>query len=196
MKNCRNCGAVIENKSRFCPQCGAKCGDKSPEYGFAEDSWETDCDPGPGPDSTYPMKWHKFLMVIMILSGILLIANGINFISGTVHSGNGYDADLVYMVYPALKSYDMIYGIVLISLGVFEFIVRSRLRQFRRNGPGSLKVLYVSSIASNVLYLLAAGSATGIDAMTTSNLTTLGISAVFLFINISYYSKRSSLFVN
>ena len=201
MKTCINCGAQIEERNHFCPHCGTKC-DNTPEekkpvekptFVLKEKPHEKTEDPQ---ESQYPMKWHNFQMVIMILGGILAIANGLNQLTGNGYLGQGVTADQVYSRFPVLKSCDIFYGIILIALGVFELIVRSRLNKFQTNGPGSLKTLYILSIIGSLIYLGWASSATGISMFTYSNMGSLGSSVLFLIINSIYYSKRSSLFVN
>ena len=199
MKTCINCGAEIEDRNKFCPHCGIRC-----ESGEENESLVTtpiESVPEARNESeqqilTHPMKWHNFLMVIMILGGIVTIANGLNTMMGSEYLSSGYNSTQVYRVYPGLKSCDTLYGIAMIAIGVFEFIVRSRLSKFRSNGPSSLKIMYVLSIIANLIYLAWASSATGISLFTSSNTGSLVASVLFLIINSVYYSKRSDLFVN
>ena len=140
-------------------------------------------------------------MVVMIISAIFTIISGISYLAGFEYSEyqytqNGVNASMIYNAFPGLKACDTFYGVALIALGVFEFTVRNRLKQFRANGPGSLKIMYILSIAASVIYLVWASSATGINLLNSANLASLGISVLLLIINSVYYSKRSSLFVN
>ena len=102
----------------------------------------------------------------------------------------------VYDAYPDLKTADTFYGIAAIALGVFQIIVRNRLSRFRANGPESLKILYFISIGASLIYISWASSATRVNMLTSSNITSVFSSVLFLIINTSYYKKRSSLFVN
>lgn len=199
MKTCSNCGSQIDEKNNFCPYCGAACEssseknrsvfklDESKPYAMNDSELRA---------NTYPMKWHKFLMVILILGGLLTIANGINLLLGSEYLGNGMDASRVYSIFPGLKSCDTFYGIALIALGVFEFIVRSRLNQYRQNGPKSLQTMYILSIVATLIYLAWASSATNINLLNSSSIGSLGASVLLLIINKIYYSKRIDLFVN
>lgn len=199
MKTCVNCGAEISDNCKFCPECGTKCpgGEDHESTVYASSGQPTDHQSGAGPSANaYPMKWHNFLMVIMILGGIMTIINGAIAMTGSAYLGNGYDSSVVYSVFPGLKSCDMFYGVALIALGVFEFTVRSRLKRFCANGPGSLRIMYILFIAVGVIYLAWASSATGIRLFDSSNTGSLVASVSLLVINHVYYSKRSELFVN
>ena len=193
MKTCSNCKAQIEDTSRFCRYCGAKCedynGTEEPVYSPVES-------PAEAPANSYSMKWHKFLMVVMVISAIFTAIDGIGKITGAEYRSEGLVAEQVYSAYPGLKNCDTVYGIALIALGVFQFVVRNRLNQFRANGPFSLKIMYVISIVAGVIYIIWASSVIGINLFNTSNLGSIGGSVAFLIINSVYYSKRSELFVN
>ena len=178
-KVCKACGQKTEADSKYCSNCG------KPVFEDSEDL-----------NNQYSMRWHDFQMVVMILGGVLAIANGLNQLMGSVYMGQGITADRIYSYYPGMKSCDTFYGIVLIALGVYEFIVRSRLNKFQTNGPNSLKVLYILSIVGGLIYLLWTSSSTGINMLNSSSLGSIGSSILFLIINSIYYSKRSSLFVN
>ena len=135
-------------------------------------------------------------MAMMMAGGVLTIIYGAGIILGTAYKRDGLDAALVYSSFPGLKSCDMFYGVIVIALGVFQFIVRNRLNQFRENGPRSLKIMYILSIAANLIYLAWASSATSISLFNSSNLGSIGGSVLLLIINSVYYSKRRELFVN
>jgi len=210
MKTCVNCGVQLEDKDRFCPRCGTRCEsareDRDPyhqSYDYAADMQPASPDPTAGSDSKpaspadqYPMKWHKFLMVMLIIGAIVTIISGAILVAGGTYESRGVRAAQIYSVFPALKSCDMFYSVILIALGVFRIIVRNRLNQFRANGPFSLKIQYCLSIGAGLVYTLWASAATGMNMFTASNFISLASGAVFLMINSAYYKKRSSLFVN
>lgn len=193
MKKCPNCGAEMEEQNNFCPQCGSRCDNgqvpESPAYqpseGYSGDGTEL-----------YPMKWHKFLMVVMIIGAVLTAISGISTMAGLQYRSEGLEASYVYAVFPGLKSCDMVYGIVLIALSVFQIITRNRLKEFRANGPYSLRLLYILSIAVNVIYLAWGSSVTSVNLFTSANLGNIAGSVILLLINNSYYNKRRELFVN
>ena len=193
MKKCVSCGAEMEDRCNFCPNCGEKCGDGE-TLGFPDD--------GTGEASSvcrenrYPMKWHKFLMVVMIISAVLTVINGMGLLSGITYKTWDLDAEIFYETYPGMKACDIFYGIALISVGVFQVIVRNRLKQFCRNAPLSMQVMYGLAIASGLIYMLWASYAVGISMFDSSYMGSVGSSAVLLIINSIYYSKRKDLFVN
>ena len=192
MKRCNSCGAEMDDTSIYCPQCGFRTDTVQEEAPSVYPEENTAASGA----AEYPMKWHKFLTALMILGGILSSAYGIMYFTGSQYDRQGASADLVYRVYPGLKSCDGFMTLALVALGVFQFIVRSRLRKFRANGPGSLKVLHLLSIGVSVVYMLWASSATGLNMFTGSNLGSLTAAVVMFFVNSSYYAKRSDLFVN
>ena len=198
MKNCVNCGAEIEDQNKFCPHCGTSCENGqeivSSESTPIESVPEVQNEPGPQ-SNPHSMKWHNFLMVTMIIGGILTILNGVNTMMGSEYISVGYDSAQVYRAFPGLKSCDIFYGIAMIALGVYEFIVRSRLNNFRINAPTSLKIMFVLSIMANLIYLAWASSVTGTSLFNSSNIGSLLVSVLFLIINSVYYSRRSELFV-
>ena len=193
MKTCSHCGAEIDEKNKFCPHCGAQCENtqeaESQVYQSSENIPESRINP-------YPMRWHNFQMVMMIIGSILTVINGISIMSGTEYTRQGLVASSVYSSYPGLKSCDMFYGVVVIALGVFQFIVRNRLKQFRRNGPSSLRIMYILAIGAHLIYLVWASSATSINLFNSSNLGSIASSVILMIINSVYYSKRSELFIN
>ena len=192
MKRCNSCGAEMDDTSIYCPACGFRSDsdweDESTDFGEKKTA-------APDP-SAHPMKWHKFLTVVMIFGGIFSIVNGLMYFTGMQYEQRGASADLVYSVYPGLKSCDWFMGVVMIAMGIFQFVVVSRLRKYKANGPASLKVLYILSIGVSLVYMFWATSATGISMFNGSNLGTVAAAAAMLFINNSYYAKRSDLFVN
>ena len=156
--------------------------------------------PSPVRDSveapSYPMKWHKVLMVLMIIGGILTIGNGINVMVGSDYMSAGWTADRVYAVFPGMKACDLTYGICGVALGIFEFIVRNRLNNLRSNGPRSLMTMYVLSIASSLIYTAWASSVLRVNVFSNANWGFWVRNVLLMIINGIYYSKRKELFVN
>ena len=83
-----------------------------------------------------------------------------------------------------------------ICIGVFELYVRNQLNRFRRNAPLMLRILYISSLAYNVIYLQTVSSVLKVNAFDSSSLLMIGSTAASFIINTIYYSRRSDLFVN
>ena len=183
---CPNCGR--ESDGGTCPYCGQK-----PEEGNAPENRES----APvNPADRYSMKWHRFLMVIMIISGIVVILNGLMTFTGFEYMQEGYDASEVYTRFPGLKGWDMFYGAALLFLGVFTFYVRNQLNQFRARGPKLLIILYFTSLVSALVYMIAVSSLLQVSPIMFETVAPLCVSAAFLVINSVYYAKRRELFVN
>ena len=176
---CADCGKEIDNFSEVCSFCGYR------NTVHAEPVIPR-----------YSLKWHNFLMVVMIIGGILTILNGILTVAGTNYVRQGVTAEQVYRVFPRLKACDILYGIALIGMGIFEIIVRNRLHNFSRSGVSILNTLYILSPVITVLYLLLASSATNISLLDASTAGSVIASVVLLFINITYYGRRKDLFIN
>ena len=148
-------------------------------------------------NSPYSMKWHNCLMVLMIFGGLTTIAGGLYVLLGSAYLKYGVNAAEIYGRHPGLKSCDMFCGVLLIGLGVFEFIVRSRLKQYRSNGPGSLRVMHIGSMLVVIVYLIWATSATGVNLYSSTGWgLVLGRYVLFLIVNSIYYSNRRKLFVH
>lgn len=193
MKTCRSCGSAFGDGELFCPYCGTKV-EEVPADTETVAPESVQSAPAAG-EEKYPMKWHRFLMVIMIIGGVIAVINGISAITGTEYIRQGLDADRVYSFYPGLKSCDFLYGLATIGLGIYEIIVRNRLNQFRENGPSMLKGLFILSIVVQLIYLASASSVTKINMFDSSTIGNLGGSAFMLIVNSIYYSRRRELFV-
>ena len=194
MRKCGKCGAVISDREDVCPYCGAD---------YVEPAAEETVESRPGetafqetPVNRHPMKWHNFLMVTMIIGAVLTIINGITSISGMAYTSQGLDASQVYSYYPGLRSTDLLYGFAAICIGVFQLYVRNQLHAFRQNAPGKLKILYIVSLAADIIDLDTVSSMLKVSAFDTSSLAMMGSTIASFIINTIYYSKRSDLFVN
>ena len=182
MKKCRNCGAEMSEFDRLCPHCGAD--NEEPETEIREE-------PRPDP-AAYPMRWHKFLMVVMIIGAVLNAISGIRVASGSV---NGE----YYGEFPGLQGCDRFCGFATIILAVFQLYTRNSLNAFRKEGPALITILYAAGLAINVIYMLMASAAIpgsiG-ELFDLSNVSPLLLSLVMLTANYIYYKKRKALFVN
>ncbi len=199
MKTCVNCGTIVEEKDDFCPYCGKQCDYREIESEYHK---EIETEHISSDNATkmgtnlYPMKWHSFLMVIMIIKAIITVINGIGTLMGIEYIQNGTDAARVYSTFPDLKICDMCYGIMVIGLGIYRFIVRHQLNQFQENGPSSMKIMYILEITANLVYLNWASSILNVNLFNSANIGSIVGTGILLIINSIYYSKRSALFVN
>ena len=147
--------------------------------------------------SKFPMKWHKVLMVLMVIGGIYNMLLGILCFFG-LHNIGGIESIAVYAYprYSGLQALDIVCGIVLIAFGICWIMIRNRLNSFRKNAPALLLTAYIGGTVAGVIYLFAlAGVLRG-----TVNIPKLALQiagyAVTWFIQYKYYAKRKELFVN
>lgn len=214
MRVCESCGRENVDRNKFCVWCGKSfltdeavaeaavqeaapaeeivtVGENLPAEDYAAEEETADA-------AKYPMKWHKFLLVMLIIAGVFEIIVGLGMLTGTWYEVQGVNIERVYRFYPALKTLNWILGVVSIGLGgVFRFTVRKRLKNFMESGPRSLMVLYGATIAVSVVYLLALTAVLGVSlADTGKEWPRIVFSACSMYAQKKYYDKRKELFVN
>ena len=187
MKLCRNCGAQIEDHRDVCPACGAKYETEMPRETLQADAGNDEI-------GSFPMKWHNFLMVALIIGAIYSAYNGICLAAGMQYRDAGFEAYEVYREFPGLQVADQGAGIATVALAVFQIIVRNRLNQFRENGPMLMKVLFILSIAVEIFYMAVATASTKVNFFSPVNVATAAADLALLIGNSVYYGKRKALF--
>ena len=188
MKNCTSCGAPVKGSSKVCPYCNAVLQDETGEGIAASEAKAAE----------YPMKWHKCQLVFLIIGAVYSFAYGLFYlVGGKVLSVRGLvDITEYYIRYPGLITYYRFSAVINIAVGVFQVIVWKRLKEYRVNGPISLKVMYVLGIVLNIVNLSWMSSAMNTNMFNVWNCCYIIGLVVMLIINSSYYAKRSELFVN
>ena len=143
------------------------------------------------------MKWFKFLIYFALFASMSL-----NFIGGLSTMTGGYhtaDPELLCSYYPALQILDVVAGILCMGLGVLALLARIFLANYRKAGPLLLMFLYIGVCVYDVIY--AAGTYAILPQTSFNPLdliaTLIGIAPAFvmIFVNRSYFKKRSFLFV-
>ena len=213
MRVCESCGRENVDRNKFCVWCGktfltdeavveTAVQEAAPfeEVVAAEENLpaeEPEEEKAEDLQAKYPMKWHKFVMVLLIISAIVGIAEGIAVLSGAYIESHGVSAERLYSYFPGLKTLVWAGGVITIALSVFKFTVRKRLKNFMESGPRSLYTLYVINIVVSVLALLI-GSAIVKTPITnySKDWTKIALTVCGLFIQKKYYGKRSELFIN
>ncbi|MBO2517406.1 MAG: hypothetical protein CW338_09070 [Clostridiales bacterium] len=147
------------------------------------------------PDS-YSMQWHKFLMVMFIISAIWWVITGVFALIGIVFRQKLLYWSAVYVTYPALKPCNIIYGICSICLGIILLLTRNNLHAFRRNALQTLMMYYVLCFITEVFYIHAAALAVHRHLFTVLDLSHTVRFVVLALINYFYYKHRRKLFVN
>lgn len=197
---CKNCGAAIEEGQTSCPVCGTAVPSESERAATAQYAYP--------PATALPMKWYKFLINFMLFfSAALNAINGIKLIIGDQYRDGNVDmSGLVYSQFGALKTVDVVYGIVLIAFALFTLYTRSRLAGYCKNGPKMLLLMYILNFAFAVLYTAAVYitlasygvSLSIVDFLLTDGvtvLTTAVADGVMIVINLEYFRNRKHLFV-
>lgn len=197
---CKNCGAAIEKGQTSCPVCGTAVPSESERSVSAQYAYP--------PATALPMKWYKFLINFMLFfSAALNAISGVQLIIGDQYRDGNVDmSGLVYSQFGALKTVDVVAGIVLIAFALFTLYTRSRLAGYCKNGPKMLLLMYILGFAYTVLYTAAVYitlasygvSLNIVDFLLTDGvtvLTTAVADGVMIVINLEYFRNRKHLFV-
>lgn len=197
---CKNCGAAIEEGQTSCPVCGTAVPSESERAATVQYAYP--------PATALPMKWYKFLINFMLFfSAALNAISGVQLIIGDQYRDGNVDmSGLVYSQFGALKTVDVVAGIVLIAFALFTLYVRSRLAGYCKNGPKMLLLMYILGFAYTVLYVAAVDitlasygvSLSIVDFLLTDGvtlLTTAVADGVMIVINLEYFRNRKHLFV-
>lgn len=209
MQKCEGCGAYYSDFDKVCPHCGRASElvpqeEEKPEQDVsdtqARNPWAKT---SPEPEKSYrpyetedqaaftelvrnpahPMKWHKFLMVILVIGSVVNIFTGFT---------------MIISPDPSSVTTDILFGIAVVGIGVFQFFVRNRLNAFRKGSPNLLMLLYVANAAVNVLSMLTPGESVsaipGISGTNNVLIYLVGI-GIYMFLNYYYYNKRKDMFV-
>ena len=194
---CKNCGAAIEKGQTSCPVCGTAVPSESERSVSAQYAYP--------PATALPMKWYKFLINFMLFfSAALNAIDGVQFINGDQYRDGNVDmSGLVYSQFGALKTVDVVAGIVMIAFALFTLYVRSRLAGYCKNGPKMLLLLYILGFAYTVLYTAAVYitlasygvSLNIVDFLLTNGVTVAVVDGVMFVINLEYFRNRKHLFV-
>lgn len=197
---CKNCGAAIEEGQTSCPVCGTAVPSESERAVSVQYAYP--------PATALPMKWYKFLINFMLFfSAALNAISGVQLIIGDQYRDGNVDmSGLVYSQFGALKTVDVVAGIVLIAFALFTLYTRSRLAGYCKNGPKMLLLLYILGFAYTVLYVAAVDitlasygvSLSIVDFLLTDGvtlLTTAVVDGVMIVINLEYFRNRKHLFV-
>lgn len=222
---CPNCGQRLADEARKCPVCGTVMGETvrmnnleteaDDKKSSMDDNSVSEQSLNNGNDRTYetsetidmrtkqnrpmPMKWYKFLIYFsLILTGLSNMYTGVQSVMGMQYETKDQAAQ-VYATYSGLHILDMIYGVLLIALGVFVFIVRQQLAGYREKGPKLLLIMYIVSLLLEIFYIGAGSLISGVNLLTASESGTMLISSILVSLfmigaNKVYFDKRAHLF--
>ena len=201
---CPNCGTNVGNAERFCPNCGAALNQNTasanPQPNYQQPNYQQPNYQQPVQQYPYPMNWYKFVIYFALFAGAVINAiSGILHLTGSVWEMQDVSADMVYAVFGGMQAVDIIYGIGAIALAAFDIVTRMHLAKFRKTGPKFLTVCYGVAVGLALLYIILTSAVTGIsigDLVGATEILQLVVSIVMLVVNVMYFNKRASLFVN
>lgn len=146
--------------------------------------------------SSYPMKWHKFLIYFLLwLSVVACLSNALMYFTGSHYGGYAQD---VYLAFSGMKTVDMLCGIACLALCAYTVMTRFALAAYRAKGPKMLTYAYILSVLISLAYALLGSMVTGLsfsDLMGSFLGYVIG-SVVMIAVNRTYYNKRAALFTN
>lgn len=209
MQKCEGCGAYYSDFDKVCPHCGrasdlvpqeednhaqhtaetpaesswkpAGSGTEEPYRPYPQEDRSTFTEPARNP--AHSLKWHKFLMFVLILGAISNIFTGFTMIIDPLAGS---------------VTEDILFGIASVGLGVFQLFVRNRMAAFRKDSWKLLFVLYGAKAALDIVSMITTGesffAAAGVDLKSSLYVYVISV-AIYLLLNYKYYSKRKELFV-
>ena len=152
------------------------------------------------------MKWFKFLIYFLLFFFALInLGNAAMLFTGFHYERNQEGArDLVYSVFPKLKTIDIVFGVLFIIMAVFVIFVRFRLAGYKENGPRLLYFYFASVIVINLIYAITvkiylnsvnpqAGDAIKVFSTVWPLMIFWGL---MIIVNRTYFEKRFRLFIN
>ncbi len=151
-----------------------------------------------------PMNWFKALIyAILFISAALNLVNGIRLLTGTIYGSDG-ESKWIYENISDLEVLDKFIGIACLGAAAFAIYARFQLAAYKRNSPNFITVLYVISMAINLVYIIGVvaifdgkiGGDSIIDDMITQYVTSIIVSIAMIVANRTYFQKRAHLFVN
>lgn len=210
---CPKCGVTQPAGVKFCMECGARMpaeNDSAPNvpYQPPEPPRGAPIPPHPAapvcpaPDTSRPadapaqpkMKWYKFLIHCSLWLGMLGdLGDAASLLTGADYDG---DLSLLYAYLPGLRALNVTYAILSLGMAVFCVYVRSRLANFRRNGPTCFLVLIGLNIGLPVAFALLESILFGTPLSEGISFLVLLMMLFFFYLNLIYFRKRAYLFVH
>ena len=219
---CPSCGQRLADEARKCPVCGTVIDDtvrmsasgddmeekKEPVFRYSETEYsgeqenyytqETLAAHQKPAHPAMPMKWYKFLIYFsLILTGLSNMYTGVQAVMGMQYETKDQAAQ-VYAAYPGLHILDIVYGILLVVLGVFALIVRQQLAAYRAKGPKYLLIMYIASLVLMLFYIGVGSILSGVNLMAAESgmqlITSILVSLFMIGANKVYFDKRAHLF--
>lgn len=188
---CRNCGNSLPDGTQFCPACGTPC-DAASAASVNPVNPVNPVFEAP----KYPMKWFKFLIYFALwFGGIANIVNGTQYLTGGQY---GAYKSAFYTLHGSLQVLDIIVGVLMIALGIFQIYTRFRLAKFCANGPKFLLASYAANgILSVAYYLLVLPYEIYEQSSLIGSIVGSVVACVLLVsLNHKYFTNRRALFIH
>ena len=197
MKKCAGCGAEFDDTSKYCPNCGREYETETAAYqaGVAEEyGWQPERPKKAEKviNSDQGMIWHRVLLFFLIVNAIWSVITGIGYM-------NRYrDPEWIafFKTVKGLQTYTVFCGVAQIAIGVFAITVYNRLRRYKKEGPSSLKVMYIICIIVPMVLQVWQGRILPQSKIDRLTLLDIMKNIMMLGINSTYYARRKNLFVN
>lgn len=183
---CKFCGIEFEGDYEKCPVCN-------------QPIEKEECEPTPMTISEKhdellaktPMKWYKFIIYFQLIFGPLAnLGNALQYFMGTVY---GEQSELVYTMFPKLKSADIVYGVLLLAMAGFAIYVRYTLTEYYSKAPNLLKLYYGLNAVIPLIYSMYLKSTTTLNVQ--SQIGNLILGVVLIFATSVYFDNRKDLFI-
>lgn len=201
--HCTNCGRAVDANTMVCPGCGAYVNSQTAQmpqnvYGTAPLTIQ----------NQMPMKWYKWLLVVLIIGAVLNIVTGLGMLMNPAYNLSGL-TEIEYDLTPDLREavdfleiLNMINGVFALVMGGFSIYVQRQLAGYKKNAPKLVVAMYV--ISGAVSMIICGFSAMrledilgyGIDSLGSNGIVTFAVSMAFASLNNTYFKKRAHLFVN
>ena len=181
--NCKKCGSPLGD-STSCPVCGTD-NKETNDFVNIEDGAQA---------PAHPMKWYKFLIYFLLFaSAAINVIGAITYFAGTHYDDK---ANLVYAVFPEMKTYDIMMGVCSLAIAAIAIWARFDLAGYKKRSKIMISVLYVSNAVIPLLYAILAGSAINQNLVDTSVISSVIGSLAMVALNWVYFTKRDDLFIN
>lgn len=100
------------------------------------------------------------------------------------------------MFYSDLKTVDVLFGLLILALAVFNIITRSRLANYKSDALMFLNINNAAAAGVTILYALVASAVINVNVIEAQQVGQISGSIIVIVINTIYFGKRKHLFVN
>ena len=149
-----------------------------------------------------PLKWHKFLIYFALWLGALgsLLAGASLLFMGL----SGSKTEPFYQL-PAIRTLNIVYGVIYIAYAVYEIYTRYQLARFMKGAPKKLLIMYiiypVLQFTYATLILVVTGLPISLLLQNKANfmenlIISVAGTGILCILHKIYYDKRKVLFVN